>query len=110
MTNPGHNPNWKKRIRVSFYELGGSKKLIRVEAKPLSRNILRVEKLKQSWYDGLFSHLFSLLRSVEKVSQPDIIAEIKSEEQPNIKYCPNFGQKIEKKAVICSTCGIEINY
>ncbi len=110
MTNTGHDPNWKKRIRVSFYELEGSRALIRVETRPLSRNILRVEKLKQSWYDGLFIHLFSLLRTVGKDSQPEIIAKIKSEEQPNIKYCSNCGKKIEKKAIICSSCGIEINY
>jgi len=57
MTNTGHDPNWKKRIRINLYDLNNSKTLIRVEAHPLSRNILRVEKLKQSWYNGLFSHL-----------------------------------------------------
>ena len=66
MTNTGHDPNWKKRIRINLYTLNNSKTLIRVEASPLSRNILRVEKLKQSWYRGLFSHLFTLLKTIEE--------------------------------------------
>jgi hypothetical protein len=109
MTSTGHDPNWKKRIRVSFYELGGGKTLIRVEATPLSRNILRVEKLKQSWYDGLFSHLFSLLHTVGRDSPTEMTTEMKSEEQPNIKYCPNCGKKIVEKTKICSMCGVIID-
>ena len=69
MTNTGHDPNWKKRIRITFYGLEKGKTFVRVEATPLARNVFRVEKLKQSWFDGLFSHLFSLLNaSVEKSS------------------------------------------
>ncbi|MHA1931499.1 MAG: zinc ribbon domain-containing protein [Promethearchaeota archaeon] len=109
MTSTGHDPNWKKRIRISFYELEGSKTLVRVEATPLSRNIMRVEKLKQSWYEGLFSHLFSLLRSSEKELKPESPVENSSETHPKIKYCPNCGKKIEEKSVICSMCGIEID-
>jgi len=60
MTNTGHDPNWKKRVRINLYDLNDGKTLIRVEASPLSRNILRVEKLKNSWYNGLFSHLFTI--------------------------------------------------
>ncbi len=56
MGSTGHDPNWKKRIRISFYEIEGNKTLVRVEATPLSRNIFRVEKLKQSWDGGLFSY------------------------------------------------------
>jgi hypothetical protein len=109
MTNTGHDPNWKKRIRISFYELEGSKTLIRVDATPLSRNIFRVEKLKQSWYEGLFSHLFSLLHSVGKEVGSDDGLNNKYENHSEIKYCPNCGKKIEKNTVICSTCGVEIN-
>ncbi|MFX1411818.1 MAG: hypothetical protein ACFFA6_15845, partial [Promethearchaeota archaeon] len=61
MTNTGHDPNWKKRIRISFYNLEREQTLLRVEATPLARTVFRVEKLKQSWFDGLFSKLFSLL-------------------------------------------------
>jgi len=109
MTNTGHDPNWKKRIRISFYELEGNKTLIRVEATPLSRNILRVEKLKQSWYEGLFSHLFSLLHSVIKDKKPESIIEDDYGKHPEIKYCSNCGKKIEEIAVICPMCGIEID-
>ncbi len=109
MTNTGHDPNWKKRIRISFYELEGKKTLVRVEATPLSRNILRVEKLKQSWYEGLFSHLFSLLQSVEQKGKPEGVVEANFEQHPEPKYCPNCGKKIEEKTVICSICGIEID-
>ncbi|MHA1985833.1 MAG: zinc-ribbon domain-containing protein [Promethearchaeota archaeon] len=109
MTNTGHDPNWKKRIRISFYDLEGKNTLVRVEATPLSRNILRVEKLKQSWYDGLFSHLFSLLQSVELKGKPEGVVEVNYNQYPAIKYCPNCGKKIEKKTLICSACGIEID-
>jgi hypothetical protein len=109
MTSTGHDPNWKKRIRISFYELEGGYTLVRVEATPLSRNIMRVEKLKQSWYEGLFSHLFSLLRSIEKEFQPESPVENSSGTHPKIKYCPNCGKKIEENIVICSGCGIEID-
>ncbi|MHA2179874.1 MAG: zinc ribbon domain-containing protein [Promethearchaeota archaeon] len=109
MTSTGHDPNWKKRIRISFYALEGSKTLIRVEATPLSRNILRVEKLKQSWYEGLFSHLFSLLHSVRKDTKPEGVIDANFEKYPEIIYCPNCGKKIEEISVICPMCGIEID-
>jgi len=109
MTSTGHDPNWKKRTRISFYELEGSKTIVRVETTPLSRNILRVEKLKQSWYEGLFSHLFSLLHSVGKNAKPEDIGEDNYKKRPEIKYCPNCGKKIEEKTVIYSMCGIEID-
>jgi hypothetical protein len=108
MTNTGHDPNWKKRIAINFYTLEGDQTLIRVEATPLARNIFRVEKLKQSWYNGLFSHLFSLLSTyrqsskIEKVIEPDMIQGIK------IKYCSYCGKKIEENAKICSNCGIDL--
>lgn len=75
MASTGHDPNWKKRIRISFYEIEGNKTLVRVKATPLSRNILRVEKLKQSWYETLFSYLFSLLHSVEKEVKTEGVVE-----------------------------------
>lgn len=109
MTSTGHDPNWKKRIRISFYELDGNKTLIRVEATPLSRNIFRVEKLKQSWYEGLFSHLFSLLHSVGKEVRSDNDVEGKYEKPSEIKYCPNCGKEIEENIMICPMCGIEID-
>lgn len=109
MTNTGHDPNWKKRIRISFFELEGSKTLIRVEATPLSRNIFRIEKLKQSWYDGLFSHLFSLLNSVGKETKLKGDVETNHKKHLKIKYCPNCGKNIEEKTVICPMCGIEID-
>ncbi|GAH08251.1 unnamed protein product, partial [marine sediment metagenome] len=65
MANTGRDPNWKKRIRINLYDLKNGKTLIRVEATPLSRTILRVDKLKKSWYNGLFSSLFSLLKRIE---------------------------------------------
>ncbi len=108
MTNTGHDPNWRKRIMINFYTLEGNQTLIRVEAIPLARNIFRVEKLKQSWYNGLFSHLFSLLQTggnssqQEKTMTPSIVQGLK------IKYCKYCGNKIEETAKICPTCGIDI--
>ena len=104
MANTGHDPNWKKRIRINLYDLNNNKTMIRVEATPLSRNILRVEKLKQSWYSGLFSHLFTLLRTIEETATSEVLS-------PNIDaklHCNNCGNKIDKDAIICSSCGIEI--
>lgn len=105
MANTGHNPNWKKRIRINFYTLEGNQTLIRVEAIPLARTIFRVEKLKQSWYNGLFSHLFSLLQTFGKTSkqeEPSIVQGLK------IKYCSYCGKKLEEGEKICPTCGTEI--
>ncbi len=104
MTNTGHDPNWKKRIRINLYNLNNSKTLIRVEATPLSRNILRVEKLKQSWYRGLFSHLFTLLRTMEETTTPEVLST-------NIGtklHCHNCGNKIDKDTKICPNCGIDV--
>ena len=103
-TNTGHDPNWKKRIRINFYDLKNSKTLIRVEATPLSRTILRVEKLKQSWYNGLFSNLFSLLKKIEESPPPEALPKQKSE----ISHCHNCGNKIDKDTKICPSYGIEI--
>ncbi len=108
MTNTGHDPNWKKRIRINFYGLEGNQTLIRVEAMPLARTVFRLEKLKQSWYNGLFSHLFSLLNAVgqsarrEKTPEDDIIKGFK------IKYCSYCGKAIDKTTKICPNCGSEI--
>jgi hypothetical protein len=105
MTNTGHDPNWKKRIRISFYELEKSKTLLRVEATPLARNVLRVEKLKRSWYEGLFIHLFSLFRTdtqskeIENTDHNDVSIK---------KYCTNCGRKLEDKSIICPSCGVDI--
>jgi len=104
MTNTGHDPNWKKRIRINLYDLNSNKTLIRVEASPLSRNILRVEKLKQSWYRGLFSHLFTLLRTIEEITPPKALST-------NIGaklHCSNCGNKIDKDTKICPNCGIDV--
>ncbi|MFX0000977.1 MAG: zinc ribbon domain-containing protein [Candidatus Hodarchaeota archaeon] len=108
MTNTGHDPNWKKRIMINFYTLEGNQTLIRVEAIPLARTVFRVEKLKQSWYNGLFSHLFSLLKTVgpsvkqNRIPEPNVIQGLK------IKYCKYCGNKIDEEARICPICGIDI--
>ncbi len=105
MTNTGHDPNWKKRIRLSFYKLEGRKTLLRVEATPLARNILRVEKLKRSWYEGLFFHLFSLFLTE---TQSKVIENADPGEKSIKIYCTNCGKKIEEKLIICPSCGIDI--
>lgn len=105
MTNTGHDPNWKKRIRINLYDLNNGKTLIRVEASPLSRNILRVEKLKNSWYNGLFSHLFTLLRTIEETTTHEVLStDIDAKSQ-----CYNCGNKIDKDTKICPNCGIDID-
>ena len=102
MTNTGHDPNWKKRIRINFYNLEGNQILIRIEAIPLSRSIFRVERLKHSWYEGLFSHLFSLLKSFERKLEPEIILS------SNVRYCGYCGKKVDTEAQICPFCGSEL--
>jgi len=104
MTNTGHDPNWKKRIRINLYDLNNGKTLIRVEASPLSRNILRVEKLKKSWFDGLFSHLFMLLRTIEESTTPKVL----STNIDGKTHCNNCGKRVDKDTLICPSCGIEI--
>jgi hypothetical protein len=108
MTNTGHDPNWKKKIRVSLYDLEGNQTLIRVEALALARNIVRIEKLKRSWYDGLFSHLFSLLRSFGDSSKLPVTSRTNIYGIADSKYCPNCGNKISADMVICPACGIDI--
>ena len=95
MANSGHDPNWKKRIRISFYDIEGKQTLLRLEASPLSRNIIRVEKLKRSWYNGLFFQLFSLLQSVG--------TQTSKNEEPT-KICRYCGAKIEEQLEICPKC------
>ncbi|MEJ2296466.1 MAG: zinc ribbon domain-containing protein [Candidatus Lokiarchaeota archaeon] len=108
MTNTGHDPNWKKRIRINFYQLEQNKTLIKIEAMPLARNILRIEKLKRSWYNGLFSHLFSILQNAQE--NPGDKSSLKTYDQKNIdtKYCTNCGSKVDMDAVICPKCGVDI--
>ncbi|MFX1593035.1 MAG: zinc-ribbon domain-containing protein [Promethearchaeota archaeon] len=108
MTNTGHDPNWKKRIRINFYSMEGNQTLIRVEATPLSRNIFRVEKLKLSWYNGLFSHLFSLLNTFGRTSSEETILDPNIIQGIKIKYCSYCGKKIEEDITICSDCGTKI--
>ena len=99
MTNSGHDPNWKKRIRISFYDIEGKQTLLRLEASPLSRNIVRIEKLKRSWYDRLFFQLFSLLQSVGTHSKNEVATKI-------CQYC---GAKIEEHLEICPKCDTPLN-
>jgi hypothetical protein len=108
MTNTGHDPNWKKRIMINFYALEGNQTLIRVEATPLARNIFRVDKLKQSWYNGLFFHLFSLLQTVGPSLKQEIPVEQNIIQGVKLKYCRYCGKKVEETAKICPTCGINI--
>ncbi|NVM45737.1 MAG: zinc ribbon domain-containing protein [Candidatus Lokiarchaeota archaeon] len=103
-TNTGHDPNWKKRIRINIYDLENGKSLIRVEATPLSRTIFRVDKLKESWYNGLFSSLFSLLERMTIVIPPKTLPKQKIE----ALHCHNCGNKIDKEAKICPNCGIDV--
>jgi hypothetical protein len=107
MTNTGHDPNWKKRIRINFYTLEGNQTLVRVEAIPLARNIFRVEKLKQSWYEGLFSHLFSLFNTYGETSRQEKKVEPKIIQGLKIVYCSYCGKQVEENAKICPSCGIE---
>jgi len=104
MTNTGHDPNWKKRVRINFYDLKNGKTLIRVEATPLSRTILRVDRLKNSWYNGLFSNLFSLLERIEETTPPKTLPK----QVNQALHCHNCGNKVDKDAIICPSCGIEI--
>ena len=104
MTNTGHDPNWKKRIRINLYDLNNNKTLIRVEASPLSRNILRVEKLKQSWYNALFSHLFTLLRTIGETTTSEVLSINKDAKL----LCYNCGNKIDNDTKICPKCGIDV--
>ena len=104
MTNTGHDPNWKKRVRINLYDLNNGKTMIRVEASPLSRNILRVEKLKKSWFDGLFSHLFTLLRTIEETTTKEVLSTNKDAKL----LCYNCGNKIDKDTKICPICGIDV--
>ena len=106
-TNTGHDPNWRKRILINFYILEGNQTLIRVEAIPIARNIFRVEKLKQSWYNGLFSHLFSLFSTYGESAKQDKISESNIIQGQRIKYCSFCGNQIEESAKICPSCGIE---
>jgi hypothetical protein len=103
MTNTGHDPNWKKKIRVNFYKLEGDQTLVRVEAIPLARNIFRVEKLKQSWYDGLFSKLFSLLHNFGTQAKQEVNS------QSIIRYCDYCKEEIKKDTKFCPFCGIKLD-
>jgi len=43
MTNTGHDPNWRKLIRISFYKIQERTVHIRIEAIPLAKTIFRIE-------------------------------------------------------------------
>lgn len=103
-TNTGHDPNWKKRIRINLYDLENGKTLIRVEATPLSRTIFRVDKLKESWYKGLFTNLFSLLERMELSISPKTLPIQKIEGL----HCKNCGNKIDSDTKICPNCGVDV--
>jgi len=109
MTNTGHDPNWKKLIRISFYSLEKTNTLVRIQATPLSRTIFRVDKLKQSWYDGLFSYLFSILQKAQESAGKKEIIKMKPITQATKKCCSNCGKQIDKDAVICPRCGVDFN-
>ena len=78
-------------------EKNNNKILIRVEATPLSRTILRVEKLKQSWYNGLFSSLFSLLERIEGTTTLKALPKQVNE----ALHCHNCGNRVDKDTIIC---------
>ncbi|HEA70581.1 MAG TPA: zinc-ribbon domain-containing protein [archaeon] len=50
-----------------------------------------------------------MLKTVEKQSKTEIRENPDSKESFEINYCPNCGKKIEKKTIICSSCGIDID-
>ncbi len=116
MTNSGFDPNWKKQIKINFFDIQGEQTLVRVEATILSRNIRtsHIEKLKLAWWDGLFSSLYSLLVKMEggirketlKTVGPPI--RVEQVEALKAKFCANCGKKIEEGITICPSCGIEI--
>ena len=108
MTNSGHDPNWKKIVRVSLYQLEQKQTLIRIEATPIGRNIMKLDKLKKSWYNGLFSHLFSILQATQETEDRGQKLLVKTEVMKNNKYCPNCGKEVDNSAIICPRCGIDI--
>lgn len=108
MTNTGHDPNWKKRIRINFYQLEQNNILIRIEATPIGRNILRLDKLKKSWYNGLFSHLFSMLRSAQETETKEELGKHELKAKKLSKYCANCGKKVDEDTIICPRCGVDI--
>jgi ribosomal protein S27AE len=116
MTSSGFDPNWKKQIRMNLFEVDGDKTLIQIEATILSRNIRtkHIEKLKQAWWNGLFSNLFSLLVKMEggrKEKAPKLEPTYKPEEVVELKakFCPSCGKKLEEKITICPSCGVEVD-
>lgn len=106
MTNTGHDPNWKKKIRISLYELDKVTTLIRIDASPLSRNILRIEKLRNSWFEGLFKYLMNTLQSAEISNPSEKNINIEIMEDSDRKKCPNCGESLELTLTICPYCGI----
>ena len=108
MTNTGHDPNWKKKISISFYQLAQNNTLVKIEATPIARNIFRLDKLKKSWYNGLFNHLFSILHTAQETESKEQESLNETKFQKAIKYCPNCGNKVDGNAIICPRCGVEI--
>ncbi|TFG13393.1 MAG: zinc ribbon domain-containing protein [Promethearchaeota archaeon] len=108
MANTGHDPNWKKRIRISFYQFEQNYTTVRIEATPIARNIFRLEKLKQSWYNGLFNHLFSVLRTAQEIETKEQKLLNETNVQKTPIYCPNCGKKVDGSAIICPRCGVDI--
>ena len=108
MANTGHDPNWKKKICISFYQLDQNKTLVRIEATPIARNIFRLDKLKKSWYNGLFNHLFSILQTAQETELKE--EKLKQETKGPVitKYCENCGKKVDQNAIICPRCGVDI--
>ena len=116
MTNSGFDPNWKKALRINFFDIEGQKTLVRLQATILSRNIRtkHIEKLKQAWWNGLFSSLFSLLVQMEGGTKKDTptptpIAIMPAQATTSkARFCPNCGQKLEESITICPSCGVEV--
>ncbi|TFF85586.1 MAG: zinc ribbon domain-containing protein [Promethearchaeota archaeon] len=108
MANTGHDPNWKKQISISFYQLEQNETLVRIEAMPIARTIFNIDKLKRSWYNGLFSGLFTILQEAHKSEPNAISSESEAGTQLETKFCSNCGSKVDKNAVICPRCGVDI--
>ena len=108
MTNTGHDPNWRKLIRISFYKIQERTVHIRIEAIPLARTIFRIEKLKESWYYGLFLGLFSILQEAQEIQGPQEILKDQKVDLKTSYHCQNCGKKIDENMYYCTNCGTKL--
>ena len=108
ITNTGHDPNWRKLIRISFYEIQENKVHIRIEASPLARTMFRTEKLRESWYNGLFIGLFNLLHDAQDTPIEQEISNDHQQDSKSSNDCQTCGKKIDQSMYYCTNCGIKL--